>query len=168
MTLVFAAALALAAGKPVQNRPYVQSGPDGVVYARCVPDAATGSAGTTKVYKVGRDADELLDTYPWYAREGVTLGWSPTAGKVAVMARRAKAELSFHLGGKELASYTTDDLGKLGFEVVSERGPMGPAPRAVCRVVGCEQVPLTNDYHFVVQAGETQVRFDILTGRPRR
>jgi hypothetical protein len=144
------------------NRPYVQSGPDGALYARCVPDALTGSAGRTRVYSVGRDKDDLLETYDWYAR-GVTLGWSPTAGKVAVMARRNGAELSFYLGGKQLASYTADDLGKLGVEIAKRQDPGGP----VFRVVGCEQIPGTNDYDFVIESKGKRLAFDITTGRPR-
>lgn len=117
MSIVLAAAvLAVAASKSSANRPYVQSGPDGVFYARCVPDADTGPAGTTRVYHVGRDKDDLVDAYDWYAQEGATLGWSPIAGKVAVMARRSRAgaELTFHLGGKTLASYTAADRGHDG------------------------------------------------------
>jgi hypothetical protein len=118
------------------------------------------------VFQVGKDNDTLLDTYQWYAPEGVTLGWSPTAGKVAVMARRAGSELSFHLGGKELASYTVEDLAKLGVEVTQMRGPKGPVPRAVFKVVGCEQVPGTNDYDCVIESGKARLRFDVLTGKP--
>ena len=166
---------AVAAGsKPVPNRPYVQSMDGGAFYAKCVPDAADGPAGTTKVYRVRRDADELVDAYDWYAAEGVVLGWSPVAGKVAVMARGGKpgadgrrGELSFHLGGRQLTAYTTADLEVLGVEVLPRRGPTGPVPRAEFRVVGCEQVPGTNDYDFVIQAGGRQLRFDILTGKPR-
>src|SRR5829696_2546947 len=95
------------ASKPVANRAYVQSGADGVFYARCVPAGDAGPAGTTTIYKVGREKDELIDSYDWYAADGVALGWYPTAGKVAVMARggtpavdAGRAELSFHLGGK--------------------------------------------------------------------
>lgn len=158
------------ADKKVPSRLYVQSGPDGVFYARCVPEEKAGPAGT-KVYKVGRENDELIDTYDWYAPE-VTLGWSPTAGKVAVMARGGKqtvgaepVELSFHLGGKHLVSYTTEDLRKLGVEVAKRRGP--GADGAEFRVIGCEQVPGTNDYDFVIESKGKRLAFDIVTGKPR-
>jgi hypothetical protein len=147
------------------NRPYVQSGPDGALYARCVPDATTGSAGRTRVYSVGRDKDDLLETYDWYAQDGVTLGWSPTAGRVAVMARRNGAELSFYLGGKLLASYTAEELGKFGVEVARRRVPLPEG--AEFRVVGCEQVPGTNDYDFVIESKGKRLTFDIVTGKPR-
>jgi hypothetical protein len=151
------------------NRPYVQSGPDGVIYARCVPDGLAGSAGRTEVYSVGKQKDDLIAAYDWYAPEGVTLGWSPSAGKVAVMARRSEpaAELSFYLGGTRLAAYTADDLGKLGVEVAKRRATAGPEIRAEFRVLGCEQVPGTNDYLFVIESKGKRLGFDIRTGKPR-
>jgi hypothetical protein len=155
------------AAKPAGNLPYVQVGTDGAFYARGVPDADTGSGGTTHVYRVGRDKDELLDSYPWYALEKLTLGWSPTAGKVAVMARGGPtgSELSFHLGGKQLASYTVEDLSKLGVEVGLRRGPTGAVSHAEFRAVGYEQVPGTNDYRFVIETRGERLAFDILTGK---
>ena len=145
------------------NRPYVQSGADGVLYARCVPDQVTGSAGRTRVYGVGRDKDDLIETYDWYPQGGVTLGWSPAAGKVAVMARRNGAELSFYLGGKLTASYTADDLGRLGVEVAKRQDPGGP----VFKAIGCEQVPGTNDYDFLIESKGKRLAFDVVTRKPR-
>jgi hypothetical protein len=159
------------AGKVGPNRSYLQTGPDGVYYARCVPEAETGRAGTTKVYQVGPEKDVLVDSYDWYTPSGVVLGWSPIAGKVAVMARGGKVvegaelvELSFHLGGKHLASYTAEDLRKLGVELTKRTD----ATRVDLGLVGCEQVPGTNHYLFVVEAGgKKRLTFDILTGKPR-
>jgi hypothetical protein len=157
------------ADKKVPSRRYVQSGPDGVFYARCVPGEKQSSDGTTKVFKVGRETDELIDAYDWYAPE-VTLGWSPTAGKVAVMARGGKqaagaepVELSFHIGGKHLISYTAEDLRKLGAEVTVRTSPT----LVNFRVVGCEQVAGTNDYDFVIESKGKRLAFDIVTGKPR-
>ena len=151
------------------NRPYVQSGPDGIFYARCIPNGNLGAEGTTKVSKVGREKDELLDTYDWYAPDGVTLGWSPIAGRVAVMARGSElgSELSFYLGNKKLASYTVEELGKFGVEVAKRRSTAGPEVKAEFRVVGCEQVPGTNDYDFVIESKGQRLAFDIVTGKPR-
>lgn len=100
------------ASKQRANFSYVQSGPDGVFYARCVPDEADGTKGTTKVYRVRKERDEPTDGYDWYVKRGVVLGWSPIAGKVAIMALGGPPaagsgippELSFHLGGKPLTS----------------------------------------------------------------
>lgn len=149
------------------NRPYVQSGPDGVFYARCIPDEISGAAGSTKVYSVKRDKDDLIETYDWYAEGGVTLGWSPITGKVAVMARSISGELSFYLGSKFLVSHTLDDLGKLGVEVAKRRTTAGPDLRAEFRVIGCEQVPGTNHYNFVIESKGKRFAFDIVTGKTR-
>jgi len=170
-TLSAAALVAFAvharADKP-GNRPYVQSGPDGALYARCIPDEMIGAAGTTKIYSVKRgDKDDLIETYDWYAEGGVTLGWSPTAGKVAVMARSFGGELNFYLGSKFLAQYSLDDLGKLGVEVAKRRTTAGPDLRAEFRVVGCEQVPGTNEYNFVIESKGKRFAFDIVTGKTR-
>ena len=72
--------------KNASNRTYVQSGPDGVVYARCVPDSDNGSKGVTEVYRARKEGDALVDRYDWYTSKGVVLGWSPIAGKVAILA----------------------------------------------------------------------------------
>ena len=148
------------------NAPYVQSGRDGAIYARCVPAADAGTAGTTRIYRVGREKDELLDTHPWYAPEGVTLGWSPLVGKVAVAARPGMAaeELSFALGGVRLAGYSAAEVKAMGAAADVVRGV---GIRAGIQVIGCEQVPGTNEYDFVVEAGGRRLRFDILTGGPR-
>jgi hypothetical protein len=95
----------------------------------------------------------------------VVLGWSPVAGKVAVMTRgeKAGAELSFYLGGKLLASYTVADLHKLGVEVTKRTGGRSTD----FRQVGCEQVAGTNDYVFAIESRGKRIAFDILTGKPR-
>jgi hypothetical protein len=167
--MLVAASSQVTASKPVANRPYVQSGAEGVFYARCVPADDAGPAGTTKVYKAGHEKDELIDSYDWYAPGGVTLGWSPTAGRVAAMARGSEpgSELSFYLGGRKLASYTVEDLGKLGVELAKRRSTAGPEVRAEFRVVGCEQVPGTNGYDFVIESKGKRLAFDVVTGRPR-
>src|SRR5437879_3215435 len=88
VVMVAAAMLHEAIAKEAANRPYVQSGPDGVFYARCNPAAATGTSGSTEICKVQKDQDEQVDRYDWYTKHGVVLGWSPMAGKVAVLAIR--------------------------------------------------------------------------------
>lgn len=152
------------------NYPYVQSGPGGVFYARCIPNEATGSAGFTDIYRVQKERDELVDHYDWYCKRSVVLGWSPIAGKVGVMAigkdeptsPEKQVELSFYLGSKFLKSWTTAELKRLGAEV--SPNPYG-AKRAVFQVVGCEQIPNTNEYVFILQFGkDKKVSFDILTG----
>ena len=167
---VFSFSRNAAAFKDAGNCPYVQSGPDGVFYARCIPHETTGSAGFTDIYKVQKDHDQLVDHYDWFTKHGVVLGWSPIAGKVAVMAIRKDApvppdrqiEFSFYLGGKLLKSWTTADLNRLGAKVSPS---FYGGERAVFYVLGCEQIPQTNEYVFAIQVGkDKKVSFDILTG----
>jgi hypothetical protein len=161
-----------AAAKARSNYPYVQSGPDGVFYARCIPAGADGTEGTTTIYRVQKDADQVVDTYDWYSKAGVVLGWSPIAGKVAVMSLSGKAasdpdkqvEISFYLGGKLLTSYTTKDL--VGWGADKYRLDTRDEKRAMFNVVGCQQIPRTNKYVFTIEIKGKQLRFDILTGKP--
>lgn len=167
-------AASVLASTPLPNRPYVQSMPGGAFYARCVPDADAGSAGTTTIYRVVKHKDDVIDQYDWYAGRGVVLEWSPLAGKIAVAARGGPApagappekrpELSFHLGGKLLASYTAADLAEFGARpgrLLSSDGRW----HGIKDGRG-EQVPGTNEYHFVVELDGTPARFDIRTGKP--
>lgn len=166
--------LAAIAGREIEYTPYVTSGCDGIFYARGTPTAADGSSGHTEIYRVRADGDQLIDRYAWYAPGRVTLGWSPTAGKIAVLSVmasergagwRKQEELRFSLGGAHLASWTNEQLLALGAaEVHSSHG----GSHADYRVIGCEQVLGTNEYDFVVEiAGGKRLRFDILTGKLR-
>ena len=159
--------------KEAGNCPYVQSGPSGVFYARCIPQTNKGPAGLTEVYRVRKEGDELVDRYDWYTKHGVVLGWSPIAGKVALLAIRKdeptasdqQVEIGIYLGGKLLKSWTTAEFQSLGAKV--ERSVYG-GERAVFTVAGCEQIPGTNEYIFVVVFGDKKVAFDILTGNEYR
>ena len=182
VTVVASSFLALAAcpaaaraSKPVPNFAYVQSGPGGVFYARCVPAEAQGARGATRIYRVGKDRDELLDTYGWYAKEGVVLAWSPIAGKVAAMALGGggggpaaaaepgeRVELGFYLGGAFLNAYTTKDLKAWG----ADAWHRGGGGRALFRVLGQEQIPGTNEYLFCIEIKGKKFCFDVLTGKP--
>jgi hypothetical protein len=178
--LLMVATCGQAAAKTAGNRPYVaafeeQSG----FYARCIPDKSRGSEGTTQILCLRPEGDEVITTYAWYNRNGIVMGWSPTAGKVAVMRVRQdeglavekQIEFSFYLGDQFLRSYTTEDLVKLGAKVEPDASAreagLGPSSkRAVYRVEGCKQAWNTNDYYFSVKLHETQtLSFDILTGR---
>lgn len=155
-----------------QNYPYVQSGLEGVFYARGVPAANQGLQGTTDIFRVEGEKDQHLDHYDWYALGGVVLGWSPMAGQVAVLAQfhsptangDKHLELAFYLGGKLLRQWTIEDLAKLGLKV--KYTPMGR--QADFHVVGCVQVPNTNDYDFVIKGQGCEYAFDILTGELRK
>ncbi|HEY5893199.1 MAG TPA: hypothetical protein VIT91_08215 [Chthoniobacterales bacterium] len=159
--------------KEASNRPYMQSGPDGVFYARCIPETNKGPVGVTEVYIVRKEGDQLVDRYDWYTKHGVVLGWSPIAGKVALLAIRKdepvaldkQVEISIYLGGKLLKSWTTAEFQSLGAKV--ERSHYG-GERAVFTVADCEQIPGTNEYAFVINLGDKKVSFDILTGNQYR
>ncbi len=168
--LVALISLSLAFAKEAPNRPYVQSGPEGVFYARCIPQDATGAAGTTDIYRVQKEHDVVVNHYDWYTKHGVVRGWSPIAGKVAILALRPERsdslekqiELRFYLGDKHLKSWTTAQLQNLGAEVAGIK-PDGLA--AMFQVLGFEQIPGTNEYVFAVQIAKgKKLSFDILTG----
>ena len=148
-------------------------------YARCIPEEGRGSAGTTQVLRVRAQGDELVTAYPWFNKNGLVLGWSPKAGRVAVMRVRQdeglpleeQVEFSFYLGDELLQSYTTTDLVKLGATVgrdmaAFEGGLSIDSKRARYRVEGCKQVQGTNDYYFLASLDETRtLSFDVLTGK---
>ena len=162
------------ASKPVANRTYVQSGPDGVFYARCIPSADTGGEGSTDIYQVFKDGDKRIDHYEWYAQEGVFLGWSPIAGKIGIMALNQETrkpedqqvEFSFYLGGTHLKTWTTAALKALGTELAISSGR---GIHADYRALGCTQIPGTNDYVFEIELRNgAKLAFDILTGDLRK
>jgi len=150
------------------NFAYVQSIETGVFYARCIPAESEGTKGHTQIYSVSRDKDRLVDSYDWYTR-AVILGWSPIAGKVAVMAlggtpssdSNKQVEFSFYLGGKFLHSYTAEDL--INWGANSWRSSEG---RMDFKVIGAEQIPGTNEYVFSIEIKGKKLSFDILTGKP--
>ena len=163
------------ASRVMANRPYVTS-MGGVFYARAIPDEEKGTRGTTTIYRVRRDQDEVVERHAWFAPGGLHLGWSPIAGKVAAMAVGADAvndpnqrvEFTFYIGPTRLTTYTTADLLALGATL--SRGADEHVRRADMRIVGCEQIHGTNDYVFRVvlhtSQGEKTIDFDILTGKP--
>jgi hypothetical protein len=168
-----------AEAKRAGNRPYVAAFEEqSPFYARCIPDKSRGSEGTTQILSLRAEGDEVIATYAWYNRNGIVMGWSPMAGKVAIMRMRQdeglaiekQIEFSFYLGDKFLRSYTTANLVKLGAKVEPDasaiEGDLGASStRAVYHVEGCKQVWGTNDYCFSVKLDETRTLvFDILTG----
>jgi len=181
MTLSLVMMLALcshAAAKSADNRPYAAAFANhSPFYARCIPAKASGNEGSTQILQVRPEGDEVVATFAWYNRNGIAMGWSPRAGKVAVMRVRQdeglppdkQIELSFYLGDQLLRSYTTEDLAKLGAKMgrdayAFERGMT--STRVAYQVEGCMQAWNTNDYYFSVRLDETQtLSFDIITGR---
>ena len=164
--------------KSAGNRPYVVAFSEvgAPFYARCIPDEPYGSKGVTQILRVKKEGDEVVTSYAWFNRNGLVLGWSPIAGKVAVMRVRQdeglppekQVEFSFYLGEKLLRSWTTADLTRLGAGTGTGKMSTGGhkrGPRAVYHVEGCIQAHNTNDYYFSVRLNEkTVLAFDVLTG----
>lgn len=180
VTLLLIAVGSSAAVKGLGNGPYVIAFEElSPFYARCLPHEKRGSKGTTQIVCVRTAGDEVITTYSWYNRNGLVLGWSPKAGKVAVMRVRQdeglppekQVEFSFYLGEQHLQSFTTADLVKLGAKMrwdvsAFESGFDVSSKRAEYRAEGCKQVRGTNDYYFLVRLDDTRtLSFDILTGK---
>jgi hypothetical protein len=169
-----------AATKSAGNRPYVATfAEQSPFFARCLPAKTRGNEGTTQILRLRAEGDEVVATYAWYNANGIVMGWSPKAGKVAVMrvrqdeglSQEKQIEFSFYLGDQLLRSYKTEDLVNLGAKVerdahAIERGLGAASKRAVYRVEGCKQAWNTNDYYFSVRLDDAQtLSFDIITGR---
>src|SRR5262245_22212626 len=146
-----------------ENIPTVQSAFGGSYYVRSIPAEANGNKGKTQVFRVKSSGDELLDEYPVYMRGELYLGWSPILGKWSLVhLEPAKVSsdidfdnmgkvtrLAFYSGGKELFSYSSEDLQKLGLErrVTQLRNNRNGS----FIVHGVEQVPGTNNYVFALE-----------------
>jgi hypothetical protein len=167
-----------------ENQPTVQSAFGGSYYVRSIPSEDYGEKGTTKVFKVKRDGDELLDEYPVYMRGELLLGRSPIIGKWClvhleperitnndeVWTKSGKtSRLVFYMGGKELCTYTRKDLEKMGLkarmQTLMYKRPGQFLVHGIC------QIPRTNHYVLkidrIVKAGgdpETLL-LDITTGK---
>jgi hypothetical protein len=159
--------------KKAAERTYVYSALDGIFYARVKP-SREGSPAKTQIFQVGEEKDSLIDSYDFYSPQ-VELGWSPIAGKVAVLATRLKpsssngkeSEIDFFLGGKHLKSYSTEELIQLGAQSTARLYEDGKH-RADFKVIGCHQIPGSNEYDFIITLGkEKTLRFNILTGMLR-
>lgn len=161
----------------VSNSPYVISDQLlGRFYAKCIPFENFGSKGITKIYKAGKEEDELINTYDWYNSGRLILGWSSKPDEVAVMRLRQdveyikgrdidkQIEFSFYIGGKFLKSYSTKDLVEFGgekgdFIARSTDGTKG----ADYEVLGFEWKG-NNSFFTIRVPNGNKIRFDINTG----
>jgi hypothetical protein len=175
------AATAFKVGGHGENAATVQSTPDAQCYVRSIPFTDYGNEGKTEVFGVRASGDELLDQYPFYMRGQLYLGWSPLAGKwcvVQVEPERITSEndmmklgkvsrLVFYMGGKQIAGYSGEDLSQMGLrEKVSTLVHRVPGQFLVR---GIQQIPLTNQYVFVMErtkeTGTEIISLDITTGK---
>ena len=171
--IFFSLNLHVFASKAIANFPYVHSDLDGFFYVRCIPQSPQGEKGKTTLFRVKSNKDIIIDQYDWYSKKGVVLGWSPIAGKVAIMTKGGvqspdqtkQIECGFYLGGKHLKSYSTDDLIKMGAKTTFKR--LNKERRANIEFLGCKQISRSNNYVFEIKINKTTiVQFDILTGLP--
>jgi len=150
---------------------------------RSIPSEDFGSKGKTQVLRVRNSGDELLDEYPVYMRGELYLGWSPILGKwclVHLEPARVSSDidfdnmgkvtrLAFYVGGKEIFSYSSEDLQKLGLE--RKVAHLTNNLTGSFTVHGIDQIPLTNHYVFAMertvgnQTNTEKVLLDITTGK---
>jgi len=169
-----------------ENKPTVQSFFGGSHYVRAIPSNDYGDEGRTRVFRVKKDKDELLEEFPVYMRGDVFLGWSPLAGKWVVvhveptritgnddwLKLGAVSRLAFYMGGMKTQSYSDADLEQMGLKQKVQTLAQKRADNFVVR--GIRQIPRTNHYVFVIErtavnGGDSEeIRFDITTGKKFR
>lgn len=113
-------AVAAMADQEASNVPLVRASEYGRCYARSIPDDLWGTAGTTRIFQVGRDGDVPLAEYPWYASEMYLGGpgdqclvrfgpWSPGGEP-----REDHLAIGFYRDGRTLREYSTLEIYSLG------------------------------------------------------
>lgn len=112
----------LRADEEAVNAPHIAVDASGRCYAKSVPAATYGSAGTTSVYRVESGADRLIESYPWYAAtihlQCYTPGLSGDAVSIVQLGPWARGRqataghlaIAFHANGRLLRSYSTLDI----------------------------------------------------------
>ena len=124
----------------------------------------------------------MLDEYSSYMRGELHLGWSPICGKWCLvhiepvritndlgMFEGKLSRLAFYMGGKEIFSYTAEDLSKFGLE--RKVSTFGNKSRGQFIIHEIEQIPGTNDYVLPIEKiGDDltvpeKLLFDITTGK---
>ena len=141
-------------------------------YAKCIPGNDRGTTGRTLIYKVGRERDQLEDTYDWYC--GSVYPVSTHDGTYVIRfaggfrgsePRDEDLAVAFYARGKMIRSYSARDLAN---------GP-GSVTTSVSHYQWCRQVVgvgwLTSEKAKVLKFGFTvetvdrrQLCFDLKTG----
>lgn len=164
------------------NFSYVISDETGRFYARCMPAKVSGSKGITKIFRVERDEDVLIDTYNWFNEERLMLKGN-SRGEIAVMrlwqgieSEEAKesdkqVEFGFYINGRFLKSYSTKDILELGNDPSNPNQNLlvfgrGRNPNVNYEVLKPECGWLNyNDCFFVIKfPNGKKIRFDVNTG----
>ena len=159
------------ADDPASNRVHVKSGTWGRCYAKAVPEGDDGQKGHTTVFRVGKDADVKMISYPWYAQEldlqcnmvgptgaqGLSIvqrgpwigGRDPNASVVAVR---------FYFGPKKVAQYTYAQLTE-GVKPGARHAPR------VSKMRGYRWID-SNDYAFDIETEDGVIHsFNPVTGK---
>ncbi len=69
LLVLFGTAGPLLADQEASNIPYVQAGTYGRCYAKSVPDDHWGDRGVTRLYRVQKEDDQLIASYPWFSQQ---------------------------------------------------------------------------------------------------
>ena len=75
------------ADEELGNRAYVTASPHGQFYAKSIPYEPYGLKGVTKVYRVGKKRDTLVQTYDWYSPQIFLAGIGGTRDVFVVQLR---------------------------------------------------------------------------------
>lgn len=120
VVLMFALIFVAYADDEAANRPVVRSSEYGTAYAKSVPDESYGQKGKTRVFTVGRESDQLMCEYDWYANE-IYLGGVGGATLIRFGPwHRGRKPQDDHLAigvyrdGKIVREYSTVEMQKLG------------------------------------------------------
>jgi len=160
-----------AANKPMVFTGIMQGDLNNGCYAKSVPAATWGMAGTTQVYAVRKGKDRLVARFPWYARKLYLQCRRGSDGAITVTivrfgpwqrGRQASKDhfaIGFYENGRVLATYSTLDLaGRPGNVEVSVSHY-----RLIRKIVGFADPEL---FRIVLTDGRS-LAFDLRTGRRR-
>ncbi len=117
MCIVLSLCTAASADSPAPNRTCVFASSSGYIFARSEPRDNSGTAGVTKIYRVGKAGDRLICEFPWYARQ---LYLHQLGSDVAIVRRglwpqgrkanSGSLALEFYLNDQLLKRYSTLDI----------------------------------------------------------
>jgi hypothetical protein len=179
LLLICAGAPPAAADQEASNIPHVRAGSYGRCYARSVPEDRWGQRGVTRLYRVAKDDDVLIASFPWFSHElrlqcnmsrNGELGASLVRFGPWARGHRASADdlaLAFYFDGELLARYSTLDIaGSLDNVEASDSHYVVIAKVGGYRRLGADN---PNAYAFDIETTDgRRLSFDPITGRLRK
>lgn len=158
------------------NQPHVTAEPYGQCYVKSVPADHWGTKGTTRLYKVRAEEDELVATFDWFSQEirlncHVMRGTAPGISVVQIgpWARGDKATdedlaLALYFNGEQLATYTNLDIAGTADNVDAS-----VSHYSVFRKIGGFRYTQASDgQEFVIETTDGRtIAFDAATGERR-